>query len=193
MTAYLTASDRRTVTITVNGTLRSADVESRRTLSDFLRHDLGLTGTHVGCEHGVCGACTVLLDGEPTRSCLMFAVTAHGHRVTTVEGLGQLDDAGDPASLSPVQRAFRDCHALQCGFCTPGFLTTITAGLVRNPAPTRDEAVEMIAGNLCRCTGYQNIVDAVLRAAELDADPDAIPDAEPSASRQWDAHERSTD
>ncbi|MDQ2847764.1 MAG: (2Fe-2S)-binding protein [Actinomycetota bacterium] len=189
MTDQLAAGDRRTVTITVNGTLRSAAVESRRTLSDFLRHDLGMTGTHVGCEHGVCGACTVLLDGEPTRSCLMFAVTAHGHRVTTVEGLGQLDAAGDPVSLSPVQRAFRDCHALQCGFCTPGFLTTITAGLVRNPAPTRNEAVEMIAGNLCRCTGYQNIVDAVLRAAELTANPDA----EQLGAQQSDAHGQAVD
>ena len=161
------------VALVVNGSARSAPVVARRTLSDFLRHDLGLTGTHVGCEHGVCGACTVLLDGAPVRSCLIFAVSVRGHRVTTVEGLGQLDETGDPASLSPVQRAFRDCHALQCGFCTPGFLTTITAGLAENPAPTRSEAVEMVAGNLCRCTGYQNIVDAVLRAAELTADPSA--------------------
>lgn len=167
MTEQLASSECRTVSVTVNGTPRSADVEPRRTLSDYLRHDLGLTGTHVGCEHGVCGACTVLLDGEPVRSCLLFAVTVQAHRVTTVEGLGQLDESGDPSSLSPVQRAFRDCHALQCGFCTPGFLTTITAGLVQNPEPTRDEAVEMIAGNLCRCTGYQNIADAVLRAGEL--------------------------
>jgi carbon-monoxide dehydrogenase small subunit len=161
------------VALVVNGSARSSSVAARRTLSDFLRHDLGLTGTHVGCEHGVCGACTVLLDGAPVRSCLIFAVSVRGHRVTTVEGLGQLDATGDPASLSPVQRAFRDCHALQCGFCTPGFLTTITAGLVDNPTPNRAEAVEMIAGNLCRCTGYQNIVDAVLRAAELTADPSA--------------------
>ena len=137
---------------------------ARRTLSDFLRHDLGLTGTHVGCEHGVCGACTVLLDGAPVRSCLVFAVSVAGHDVTTVEGLGDRD------TLSPVQQAFRECHALQCGFCTPGFLTTITAGLADNPTPTRADAVEMIAGNLCRCTGYQNIADAVLRAAELTAD-----------------------
>ena len=165
------------VDLVVNGAARSSSVVARRTLSDFLRHDLGLTGTHVGCEHGVCGACTVLLDGAPVRSCLIFAVSVGGHQVTTVEGLGQLDETGDPASLSPVQRAFRDCHALQCGFCTPGFLTTITAGLVENPTPTRDEAVQMIAGNLCRCTGYQNIVDAVLRAAELTADPSApLPD-----------------
>ncbi len=169
----LAAGERRNVAMTVNHTHRDAEVEARRTLCDYLRHDLGLTGTHVGCEHGVCGACTVLLDGVPVRSCLVFAVSAAGHRVTTVEGLGQLDESGDPASLSPVQRAFRDCHALQCGFCTPGFLTTITAGLATNPHPTREQAVEMIAGNLCRCTGYQNIVDAVLRAAELMSDPDA--------------------
>ena len=149
------------VDVTVNGAHRSAAVPARRTLSDFLRHDLDLTGTHVGCEHGVCGACTVLLDGAPVRSCLIFAVTATGHEITTVEGLAPADD------LSPVQQAFRECHALQCGFCTPGFLTTITAGLAANPAPTRAQAVQMVAGNLCRCTGYQNIVDAVLRAAEL--------------------------
>ncbi|MEP6560475.1 MAG: (2Fe-2S)-binding protein [Nakamurella sp.] len=153
--------DRYDVRLTVNGAHRSATVPARRTLSDFLRHDLGLTGTHVGCEHGVCGACTVLLDRAPVRSCLIFAVTVTGHEVTTVEGLASAD------GLSPVQQAFRECHALQCGFCTPGFLTTITAALADNPAPTRADAVEMIAGNLCRCTGYQNIVDAVLRAAEL--------------------------
>lgn len=150
--------------MTVNGAHRTADVEPRRTLSDYLRHDLGLTGTHVGCEHGVCGACTVLLDGDPVRSCLVLAASAQQHQVTTVEGLGQADRVED---LAPVQQAFRDCHALQCGFCTPGFLTTITAGLKQNPDPTREEAVEMIAGNLCRCTGYQNIVAAVLRAAQL--------------------------
>ncbi|RIJ76189.1 (2Fe-2S)-binding protein [Nakamurella silvestris] len=161
------------VPVTVNGLARSATVPARRTLSDYLRHDLQLTGTHVGCEHGVCGACTVLLDGRPVRSCLIFAVSVQGQEITTVEGLGQLDADGDPRSLSPVQRAFRDCHALQCGFCTPGFLTTITAGLAENPEPSREEAVEMIAGNLCRCTGYQNIVAAVLRAAELTKDPDA--------------------
>ena len=159
---------RYDVPLTVNGAHRTARVVARRTLSDFLRHDLGLTGTHVGCEHGVCGACTVLLDGAPVRSCLIFAVSVAGQQVTTVEGLGSRGAAsGSEASLSPVQRAFRECHALQCGFCTPGFLTTITAGLAANPAPNRDEAVEMIAGNLCRCTGYHNIVEAVLRAAEL--------------------------
>lgn len=165
-------ADAHTVTLSVNGVRRAATVESRRTLSDFLRHDLGLTGTHVGCEHGVCGACTVLLDGTPVRSCLLFAVTVDGQSVTTVEGLAGTDPDGT-ARLSPVQRAFRDCHALQCGFCTPGFLTTITAGLAENPHPSAEDAVEMIAGNLCRCTGYQNIVAAVLRAAELTENPDA--------------------
>ena len=158
---------RYDVPLVVNGAHRSARVTARRTLSDYLRHDLGLTGTHVGCEHGVCGACTVLLDGAPVRSCLIFAVSVTDHDVTTVEGLGRPAAPGTDNGLSPVQQAFHECHALQCGFCTPGFLTTITAGLADNPAPTRAEAVEMIAGNLCRCTGYQNIVDAVLRAAEL--------------------------
>ncbi len=155
---------RHDITLTVNGVRRSHPAVARRTLCDFLRHDLGLTGTHVGCEHGVCGACTVLLDGAPVRSCLLFAITVNGRAVTTVEGLADGD------ALNPVQRAFGECHALQCGFCTPGFLTTITAGLAENPDPTRDQAVAMIAGNLCRCTGYQNIVDAVLRAAELTRD-----------------------
>jgi carbon-monoxide dehydrogenase small subunit len=165
------------VEITINGKPEARLVEPRTTLVDFLRDHVQLTGTHVGCEHGVCGACTVLLDGTPVRSCLTFAVSAAGHEVTTAEGLGQLDETGNPESLSPVQRAFRDCHALQCGFCTPGFMTTITAGIAENPDPSRDEAVDMIAGNLCRCTGYQNIVDAVLRAAELQKDPSApMPD-----------------
>jgi carbon-monoxide dehydrogenase small subunit len=148
--------------LTVNGTAHPVRVPGRRLLSDALRHDLGLTGTHVGCEHGVCGACTVLVDGRPVRSCLMFAVSAQGSEITTVEGLTAKD-----GSLGPVQQAFLECHGLQCGFCTPGFLTTITAGLRDNPAPTHDEAIDMIAGNLCRCTGYQNIVKAVERAAEL--------------------------
>ncbi|HSV37613.1 MAG TPA: (2Fe-2S)-binding protein [Nocardioidaceae bacterium] len=144
----------------VNGALHEVDVEPRRLLSDALRHDLRLTGTHVGCEHGVCGACTVLVDGEPMRSCLMLAVSATDYEITTVEGLAQ------DGELSNVQAAFKECHGLQCGFCTPGFLTTITAGLRDNPSPTREEARDMIAGNLCRCTGYQNIVAAVLKAAE---------------------------
>ena len=156
----------RTITVTVNGVPREATVPVRRLLSDALRHDLGLTGTHVGCEHGVCGACTVLVDGDPVRSCLMLAVQVDGHEVTTVEGLARDDHQGRQV-LHPVQEAFRECHALQCGFCTPGFLTTITAGLRDNPDPSEDEAREMIAGNLCRCTGYQNIVAAVQRAAEI--------------------------
>ncbi len=149
------------VRLIVNGAAHSVRVPARRLLSDCLRHDMRLTGTHVGCEHGVCGACTVLLDGEPVRSCLLLAVTVDGHEITTVEGLASGDE------LSPVQQAFEDCHGLQCGFCTPGFLTTITAGLRATPDPTEDDAREMIGGNLCRCTGYQNIVAAVLRAAEL--------------------------
>lgn len=163
---------RSVVAVTVNGVHRSAEVEVRRTLADFLRHDLALTGTHVGCEHGVCGSCTVLMDGLPVRSCLLFAVTARGHEITTVEGLASLGPGG-ALRPSPVQQAFRDCHALQCGFCTPGMLTTITAALAANPNPTVEQAVEMISGNLCRCTGYQNIVEAVLRAAELMKSPDA--------------------
>ena len=153
------------VSLRVNGLPYESAVPARRLLSDFLRHDLGLTGTHVGCEHGVCGACTVIVDGAPMRSCLMLAVSAGGHEVTTVEGLGGPDD------LHPVQQAFRECHGLQCGFCTPGFLTTIAAYLEDNPSPTEDEAREAISGNLCRCTGYQNIVAATLRAAELSRDP----------------------
>jgi carbon-monoxide dehydrogenase small subunit len=150
------------VRLTVNGTPRPLHVPARRLLSDALRHDLGLTGTHVGCEHGVCGSCTVLLDGRPVRSCLVLAVSVDGHEVTTVEGLTNAD-----GSLGPVQQAFLECHGLQCGFCTPGFLTTITAGLRDNPTPSHDEAREMVAGNLCRCTGYQNIVNAVERAAQI--------------------------
>ena len=150
------------VTITVNGVRRSATAPARRLLSDFLRHDLGLTGTHVGCEHGVCGACTVLVDGRPMRSCLMFAVSAQAHEITTVEGI-----CNDPEAMSPVQQAFAECYGLQCGFCTPGFITTITAYLEDNLDPTPEEAREAISGNRCRCTGYQNIVKAVGRAAEI--------------------------
>jgi carbon-monoxide dehydrogenase small subunit len=150
------------VRLMVNGTAHDIAVPARRLLSDALRHELGLTGTHVGCEHGVCGACTVLMDGRPVRSCLMFAVSAVDTEITTVEGLTDQD-----GTLGPVQQAFLECHGLQCGFCTPGFLTTITAGLRENPRPTHEEARQMIAGNLCRCTGYQNIVRAVVRAADL--------------------------
>jgi aerobic carbon-monoxide dehydrogenase small subunit len=149
------------VQLTVNGARHDASVPARRLLSDFLRHDLRLSGTHVGCEHGVCGACTVLLDGAPVRSCLLLAVTVSGHEVTTVEGLG------GPQDMHPVQQAFRECHGLQCGFCTPGFLTTVAAYIEQNPSPTEEEAREAISGNLCRCTGYQNIVASVLRAAEI--------------------------
>jgi carbon-monoxide dehydrogenase small subunit len=160
------------VRLVVNGVPREAQVPARRLLSDVLRHDLRLTGTHVGCEHGVCGACTVLFDGEPVRSCLLLAVTADGHEVTTVEGLGTPDD------MHPVQRAFRECHGLQCGFCTPGFLTTIAAYLEDHPEPTEAEAREAISGNLCRCTGYQNIVASVLRAAEITRELSASDDSE---------------
>ena len=155
-------SELHTVELTVNGVPRTADVPARRLLSDFLRHDLELTGTHVGCEHGVCGACTVLVDGAPMRSCLLFAVSVNGAAVTTIEGCGTAT-----GELGPVQQAFMECHGLQCGFCTPGFVTTITAYLEEHPDPTEDEARHAIAGNLCRCTGYQNIVASVLRAAEL--------------------------
>ena len=149
------------IALTVNQRAVQALAEPRTNLADFVREKLDLTGTHLGCEHGVCGACTVLLDGEPVRSCLLLAVTVDGHEVTTVEGLGGVDD------MHPVQQAFRECHGLQCGFCTPGFLTTVAAYLEQNPDPTEAEAREAISGNLCRCTGYQNIVASVLRAAEL--------------------------
>ena len=148
--------------VIVNGIAYERAVEPRLLLSDFSRHELSLYGTHVGCEHGVCGACTVQIDGETARSCLMLAVQANGRSVLTVEGL-----APDGAELHPLQQAFHERHALQCGFCTPGFVTTVTAYLRENPDPTREEAREAISGNLCRCTGYVNIVDAVQRAAEL--------------------------
>ncbi len=148
------------VEMIVNGERRHMLVEARKTLADFLREDCALTGTHLGCEHGVCGACTVLLDGEAVRSCLLFAVQAHGAEVTTVEGLG-----GDDGALSPVQQAFRAEHGLQCGFCTPGFVVSVTAFLRENPDPTETDIREALSGNLCRCTGYQGIVRAVQRAA----------------------------
>ena len=147
--------------MTVNGSARHGRVEARKTLADFLREDLALTGTHLGCEHGVCGACTVLLDGEAVRSCLVFAVQAAGHDVTTIEGL--TTDDGD---LNAVQDAFRQEHGLQCGFCTPGFVLSTYAFLVANPDPTDDELREGLSGNICRCTGYQGIVKAARRAAE---------------------------
>jgi carbon-monoxide dehydrogenase small subunit len=146
--------------MTVNGERRRGVVEPRLTLADFLREQCALTGTHLGCEHGVCGACTVLLDGEAVRSCLLFAVQANGGEVTTIEGLG-----GPDGALSPVQEAFRAEHGLQCGFCTPGFVVSVTALLEENPDPSEPEIREALSGNLCRCTGYQGIVRAVQRAA----------------------------
>ena len=146
----------------VNGVEREANPDPRRLLSDHLRHDLGLTGTHVGCEHGVCGCCTVLLDGAPVRSCLLLAVQAEGHDVTTIEGL-----APDGGPLHPVQQAFHERHGLQCGFCTPGFVMAVVGLLAQHPDPTDEEIDEGIAGNLCRCTGYAAIRRAVRRAAEL--------------------------
>jgi carbon-monoxide dehydrogenase small subunit len=134
-------------------------------LSDFLRHDLGLTGTHVGCEHGVCGACTILLDGAPVRSCLMFAVQADGHEITTVEGLA------NNGELNPLQSAFRETHGLQCGFCTPGILMTMTAFLREHPHPDEAAIREALSGHLCRCTGYQNIVKAIQLAAQSGMEP----------------------
>ncbi len=154
-------TDRRTIEVTVNGVRHTHEVETRRTLADFLRHELGLTGTHLGCEHGVCGACTIHLDGEAVRSCILFAVQADGCEVATVEGLAKSD-----GTLHPVQQAFRDHHGLQCGFCTPGMQMTVTAFLAENPAPTEREVREAISGNLCRCTGYQGIVAAALDAAQ---------------------------
>ena len=149
------------VTVTVNEKAYQRQVEPRMLLSDFLRHELGLTGTHVGCEHGVCGACTILFDGESARSCLMFAVQADGHQITTVEGLAQSDD-----NLHPIQQAFWEAHGLQCGYCTPGILMTLVPFLKQNPDPSEDEIRHALSGNLCRCTGYQHIVDAVRLAAE---------------------------
>jgi carbon-monoxide dehydrogenase small subunit len=153
---------KQDLTLTVNGVSHARAVEPRVNLGDFLRHDLGLTGTHLGCEHGVCGACTVLVDGTSLRSCLMFAVQAQGCQVTTIEGLS---DAHSP--LHPIQQAFRDKHALQCGFCTPGMLLTVVELLSENPDPTEEEVRDAISGNICRCTGYQPIVDAALHAAKV--------------------------
>jgi aerobic-type carbon monoxide dehydrogenase small subunit (CoxS/CutS family) len=155
------------VNVVVNGATYERDVEPRLLLSDFIRHDLRLTGTHVGCEHGVCGACTILFDGEPARSCIMLAVQANGHSIQTVEGLS------DGTALNPLQTAFRDAHALQCGFCTPGFLMTLTAFLRDHPHPSEPEIRDALSGNLCRCTGYQHIVDAVVRAAAAPAQANA--------------------
>jgi aerobic-type carbon monoxide dehydrogenase small subunit (CoxS/CutS family) len=155
------STDTHDITVTVNGTRYQRQVDARMLLSDFLRHDLLLAGTHVGCEHGVCGACTVIFDGAAVRSCLMFAVQADGHAITTVEGL-----AADSERLHPLQEAMRDCHGLQCGYCTPGVLMTMKAFLDETPRPDEAQIREALAGNLCRCTGYQHIVEAVALAAE---------------------------
>jgi len=152
--------DRHEIALSVNGTAYRREVEPRMLLSDFLRHELMLAGTHVGCEHGVCGACTILLDGIPVRSCLMLAVQSDGHELSTVEGLAS------EAGLHPVQQAMHEHHGLQCGYCTPGILMTMRAYLKENPSPSEDEVREALSGNICRCTGYQNIVDAMLAAAK---------------------------
>ncbi len=155
------ASDRHDIALSVNGTAYRRSADSRMLLSDFLRHELLLAGTHVGCEHGVCGACTILLDGVAIRSCLMLAVQANGHELSTIEGL-----ATSTGALNPIQHAMHEHHGLQCGYCTPGILMTMTAFLKENPSPSEDEVREALSGNLCRCTGYQNIVDAMMAAAE---------------------------
>ena len=154
-------TDKRTITVTVNGARYTREVPVRITLADFIRYDLKLTGTQLGCEHGVCGACTILLDGQSARSCLMLAVQADGRELLTVEGI-----APSPEKLHPLQEAFRDNHGLQCGFCTPGMLTTLLEFLRDNPDPTEREVRVAISGNLCRCTGYQGIVLAALDAAK---------------------------
>lgn len=147
------------LSVTVNGRSYQEEVDPRTLLSDFLRDQLGLTGTHVGCEHGVCGVCTVMLNGDPVRSCLIFAPQVHNQEIVTVEGLGTVDD------LHPLQEAFREAHALQCGFCTPGFLTSLVPWLEDHPDPTEDEIRKAVSSVLCRCTGYQHIIDAVKLAA----------------------------
>ncbi len=157
-----TAEQTRMVELTVNGTRHRREAPVRMTLADFLRHELELTGTHVGCEHGVCGACTILFDGRSARSCLMLAAQAHGHEITTVEGL-----APGPDRLHPLQEAFRDQHGLQCGFCTPGMLTTLAELLGTTPDPDDAAIREAISGNLCRCTGYEGIVRAARQAAKV--------------------------
>ncbi len=162
-----TTLSTKTLVTTVNGERTEQEVEPRLLLSDFLRHELGLTGTHVGCEHGVCGACTILLDGEPVRSCLTFAIQAQGREISTVEGLASGPEATEPNALHPVQQAFWDEHGLQCGFCTAGILMTIVPFLEENPDPTESEVRHALSGNICRCTGYQHIVNSVLRAASM--------------------------
>ncbi len=169
------------VEVIVNGHSREGYVEARRTLADFLRDDLGLTGTHLGCEHGVCGACTVLLNGEAVRSCLLFAVQVNGQSVTTIEGLAS------GTSLHPVQEAFWECHGMQCGFCTPGFVMSVYAFLKENPDPQEEDIRPALSGNLCRCTGYQSIVESVrLAAIKLresgESHPSASPDPAPETA-----------
>lgn len=159
------------VKVNVNGKMYQRAIEPRLLLSDFLRHELNLTGTHVGCEHGSCGACTVLLDGQAVRSCILFAVQTNGHEITTVEGL---TPDGDLNKLHPLQDAFREKHGLQCGYCTPGFLMTLIPFLAENPNPTDDEIRDALSGNICRCTGYQNIVAAVKLAADTLKLPSAV-------------------
>lgn len=157
-----------TISVRVNGTTYERTVEARMLLSDFLRHELHLTGTHVGCEHGSCGACTILMDGQAVRSCLLFAVQAQGHEIMTIEGLTpEWKPGSDPEDMHPIQIAFREKHGLQCGFCTPGFVLTLLPFLTENPDPTEKEIRQAISGNLCRCTGYQGIVDAALLAAKM--------------------------
>ncbi|CKH19328.1 (2Fe-2S)-binding protein [Mycolicibacterium smegmatis] len=175
-------TDRILIELNVNGTEHELIIEPRRTLVDALRHDIGLTGTHVGCEHGVCGACTVLVDGAPTRACLMFAVQAEGKQIRTVESL-----ANDDGSLGDLQQAFTENHGLQCGFCTPGFLMLAQGFLDEVPDPTREEIREVVASNLCRCTGYQSIVDSIASCAanrrakcQSGAEVDAEVDGEPT-------------
>jgi carbon-monoxide dehydrogenase small subunit len=155
------ATETHNISVTVNGTSYRRSVEARLLFSDFLRHDLLLAGTHVGCEHGVCGACTVIFDGVAVRSCLLFAAQADGHTIETVEGL-----APDRDHLHPLQESMRDCHGLQCGYCTPGILMTMKAFLEETPAPDETQIREALSGNLCRCTGYQHIVEAMKLAAE---------------------------
>jgi carbon-monoxide dehydrogenase small subunit len=156
---------KHVVNLTVNGRSYQREIEPRLLLSDFLRHELDLTGTHVGCEHGVCGACTILFDGQPVRSCIMLAVQANGHELTTIEGLAP-ESASTGQGLHPIQQAFWEAHGLQCGFCTPGFILTLVPYLAENPDPSEEEIRDLLSGNLCRCTGYQHIIDAALLAAQ---------------------------
>jgi carbon-monoxide dehydrogenase small subunit len=159
--AHSAPTSRRTIRVEVNGTTQEREIDVRRTLGDFLREDLNLTGTHFGCEHGVCGACTIQLDGRAVRSCIMLAVQADGHSVKTIEGMG-----GPDGALHPIQQAFWDHKGQQCGFCTPGMVLATEDFLRRNPSPTREDVREGMGGNICRCTGYQFIVDSIVAAAD---------------------------